>query len=338
MQPRRHFLPVTPPGHQNPIIQTSQPLPQTLGSYFSPLIWQWVIQYATRYRYWMRSATFAYGTLLCLLLSCIALVAIASLSPDMQTALTARLTQWSPIKVDAFNALVTQMAAEWQLSHRFWLLFLSASSAGALWLKLVGAIQQTLRITGQRDGWVAISLSQRLNTLLLAGIGAMLLGLSYGIVFVALPEGVQTAVAEATVWNFGKRLILEGLRWSLAFSTIALLFGLLYRASLRFPARSQPLLPGAIMATGLWIVLSIALKVHVSALPNHHWLYGVLSTTVIVLAGLYISLVGLLMGGCFNLLLSYYLPQPKARSQFLGTPPAPSFDSFTIERRTNRRP
>ncbi|MGF1520940.1 MAG: YhjD/YihY/BrkB family envelope integrity protein [Leptolyngbyaceae cyanobacterium] len=327
-----------PSGYQNPLAQTAQPFPSALGSCFSPLVWRWVVQYATRYRYWMRSATIAYGMLLCFLVGCVALVAIASLSPEVQTALIARLVQWSPIQVDALNALITEMAADWQLAHRFWLLLLSAAAALGLWLKLVGAIQQILRITGQRDGWVAISLRQRLNTILLAGIGAGLLGLAYGIVFITLPEGIETAIAEATVWNLGKRLILEGLRWSLACSTIALLFGLLYRASLRFPARSQPLLPGAIMATGLWAVLSVVLKTHVGTLANHHWLYGFLSTSILVLVGLYVSLVGLLMAGCFNLLLSYYLPQPKARSQFLGTPPPPSFDSFTIERRTNRRP
>ena len=308
-----------------------------MGYYFNPLLWQWGVQYATRYRYWMRSAAIAYGMLLCLLLSGVALLASASLSLDVQTALIEGLVKWSPMGGDTLNAAVDQMAVDWQLSHRFWLLLLSAGCACGLWLKLVGTIQQTLRITGQRDGWVAISLRQRLSTVLLASIGAVLLGLAYGIVFVALPVGVEAAIADPTVWNLGKNLILQGLRWSLAFSTMALLLGLLYRMSLQFPAQSQPLLPGAMIATGCWTVLSIALKVHVSTLPNHHWLYGILSTVALVLVSLYVSMVGLLMGGCFNLLLSYYLPQPKPRSRFLGAPPPPSFDSFTIERRTNRR-
>ncbi|MEO0987136.1 MAG: hypothetical protein AAFY20_16515, partial [Cyanobacteria bacterium J06639_14] len=111
---------------------------------------------------------------------------------------------------------------------------------------------------------------------------------------------------------------------------------LFYRASLKFSARTQPLLPGTILASVLWIILSILLKLQISALPNHHWLYGILSTTTLLLLGLYFNTMGLLTGGCFNLLLGYYLPKPRSRS--VGTPPPPSFESFTIQRRSDRRP
>ena len=334
----RRFKVVTPPtGYQTPPNPAQHSFQQIVGSYFSSSVWKWVGQYSIQHHYWMRAAAIAYGIAFCILLSFLALLAGASLSADVKTAIIATLTQWDLINPEVIGNLITQTATEWKASHR-WVLLVTTSVIGmSLWLKIVGMAQQILRITSTRDAFATISIRQRLSTTLLALVSALLLLLAHGFVFVTLPNGFSEAIADATVWNTGKRLIIQGLRWSLAFSTVSLMFGLFYRASLQFSARTQPLLPGALMATILWSALSILFKTHLSTVSNHHWLYGAFSTITLLMLGLYLNAMGLLVGGCFNTVLSHYLPKLRSRTQYLGTPPPPpSFESFTIQRRIDR--
>ena len=335
----RHFKVVTPPpGYQASSTRTQSFFQQMIGSYFSLSVWKRVSQYSIQHQYWMRGAAIAYGTAGCLLLSFFALLAGASLSPPVETALLAALARWDLINTESIGNLITQTTAGWEASHRWALLVASTILVSSLWLKLVGTAQRILSRIGAREALSPISIRQRLTTALLALVSALLLLLAYSFVFASLPSGISEAIAETNVWNVGKRLIIQGLRWSLAFSTVSLMVGLFYRASLNFSVREQPpLLPGTVMATALWTVVSVLLKMHLNAISNHHWLYGVCSTLALLMLGIYLNAIGLLIGGCFNTLLSYYLPQARSQPHYWGTPsPPPSFESFTIQRRKDQ--
>ena len=336
-QRRRFTLMSRPFDYQTPSAAPQRPLKRTFGSYFNRMLWRSLMQYATQHHYWMRAVAIAYGLLFFLLLSGLALLAAASLSPEFQDLVMAGFNQWSPRSLETVSRLITQTATEWQPSHRWLLLSISSGLALGIWLKIVGSAQQMLQPPNPREPAPAISIRQRLSTVLLALVSALLTMLAYGLVFIALPTGIEGAIADAPIWNTGRHLMAQALRWSLALSTMSLMFGVFYRGSLRFAANSQPILPGTMLATLMWAALSVLLKVHVSSWPNHHWLYSVISTVTLLLLTLYCSTCGLLLGGRFSLLMNVHFPDLRSRSQTVAIPPPPSFESFTIHRGSDKR-
>jgi uncharacterized BrkB/YihY/UPF0761 family membrane protein len=168
---------------------------------------------------------------------------------------------------------------------------------------------------------------------LLTGVVAVLLGLAYGFALVTLPPTAEGAIAPPTLVNRGQALLLQGLRWSLALSTMALLCGLLYRFSQKTGA-PLPILPGTVVATIIWALPTGLLRHHIQALPTYPWLLALVSTALLVHLSFFGGLMGLLLGGRFNTLLQHYYPTGRSRSGRSPAPvPPPSFESFTIQRR-----
>lgn len=285
----------------------------------------------------MQAAALAHGVSFCLLLGFFALLAAASLSSQLKTVILLGLTQWNPASTERINNLITQTAIAWQPLHYWLLLAFSGVLALGLWLKVVGVAQRIIQTAGQSASYSPISIQQRLGTLLLALTSGLLLILAYGLVFAALPDRTDTAIAPATIWIVGQRFFIQGLRWSLALSTVSLMVGLFYRFSFKATAHPQPILPGTVLTTLFWSLPSVLLKVQVSAWQNHHWLYSLFSTITIILIALYLNTIGLLLGGQFNVLVGHHFSGVRSRSQHrVSPPPPPSFDSFTIQRRSDK--
>ncbi|MDB9529490.1 YhjD/YihY/BrkB family envelope integrity protein [Oscillatoria sp. CS-180] len=306
-----------------------------IGNYFSFYLWRAVMQQAARHRYWMRGAAIAYGMACCLFLSFFVVLAMASLGSSAETFLLKVITQWLPASPETIRNLVSQTASKWTTSHRWWLLVISGGLGIGLWLKVIGSLQQVIRSDGDLASHLVPSFRQRTLTVLVAVIVAGLLLLAIGFISMTLPEGIKSAIAAPTAMNWVKRLLVHALRWSLALSTIALMFGLLYRASQKPSAAPVPVLPGTLFTTALWLMACIGLKIHIGSLADQHWLYGLFSTVLFCLVGLYCCVTGLLLGGQYNKLIQRYFPQLRSR-QVNIPPPPPAFESFTIERRHPR--
>lgn len=324
----QYLLPPTPAP-----VQTGSPW--ALGNYFSFYLWHGLMQQAARHRYWMKGAAIAYGVACCLFLSFFVLLAAASLGTAVEGLLLKIMTQWLPVSTETIRSLVAQTAADWQASHKWWLLVISGGIGLGLWLKVIGSLQQVIRSDGDLASHLVPSLRQRTITVLVALSSAGLLLVACGFLSIALPTAMGDAIATPTVMNWFKRLLVNALRWSLALSTIALTFGLLYRASQKPSAQAVPILPGTLFATAFWIATCIVLRVHIGSLANQHWLYSLFSTVILCLFGLYLCILGLLLGGQYNKLIQQYYPQMRSR-QVNIPPPPPAFDSFTIERRHHR--
>lgn len=335
--PYRQPLPPEPaqPYHQLPPATTATPqLTRTFSSYFSLEIWHTLWQQAARHRYWIKGAAIAYGISCALLLGFLALVAAATLKPAVQTSLLTGLTVWLPQWAETLTTLTDQIQSEWPLSHR-WLLLISSGSLGlSIWLKVTGLTQQIIRSDGDLASHLVPTMRQRLITVLVAIASAGLTLLAIGFVLVTLPHSGAGAIAK-TPLEFGQQFFMQTLRWCLALSTIALVFGLLNRSSQKSSARAMPILPGTIFATLLWLMTSIVFKVHLASLAEQHWLWQVCSTLSIGLLGLYICTLGLLLGGQYNKLIHRYLPRSRSR-QPNAQPSPPSFESFTIQKRPYR--
>jgi len=324
-QPQSQFLlpPASPPA-----------VKRTAGSYFHYALWKTLMQQAARHRYWLKGGAIAYGITGCLLISSFMGVAAASLWPAIAQVLIDSLQRWLPDLTAPISAVVTQMRTDWRLDHRWWLFLGSTTLSLALWLKVVGLTQQIIRSDGDLASHLIPTLRQRLITALVAVITAALTLLATGVVLLTLPAGLQSGAA-VSILGLLRYLLAQGLRWSLAASTIALCYGLLYRSSQKSSARTLPVLPGTVFATLLWLLVSIFLKRHLNTLANHHWLFSTGSTLTLGLLGLYGCTLGLLLGGQYNKLVNRYFPTVRSRSVHPPQPP-PSFDSFTIQKRRYR--
>ncbi|MGP0000186.1 MAG: YihY/virulence factor BrkB family protein [Acetobacteraceae bacterium] len=137
----------------------------------------------------------------------------------------------------------------------------------------------------------------KLNLLALGLTIALVLG---GLVVIALvavlPAAVQLiGLRDATRW------LLLGLEWPLL--AVVVMFGLaaIYRYA---PAREKPqwrwVSPGAIAATSLWIIGSIAFTVYVANFNSYDKTYGSLGGVVILLTWLYLSAFVVLLGAAIN--------------------------------------
>jgi membrane protein len=137
----------------------------------------------------------------------------------------------------------------------------------------------------------------KLNLLALGLTVALVLG---GLVVIALvavlPAAVQLiGLRDATRW------LLLGLEWPLL--VVVVMFGLaaIYRYA---PAREKPqwrwVSPGAIAATSLWIIGSIAFTVYVANFNSYDKTYGSLGGVVILLTWLYLSALVVLLGAAIN--------------------------------------
>ena len=237
-----------------------------------------------------------YAVLLALFPGLAALVAIYGLVLDPSqverqvSALSAVLPEESKqLLIDELHKLISASSGTLGLSAAFGLVL-------ALWSASRGmsGLITSLNIAyeeKERRGFF------KLNLLALGLTVALVLG---GLVVIALvavlPAAVQLiGLHDATRW------LLLGLEWPLL--VVVVMFGLaaIYRYA---PAREKPqwrwVSPGAIAATSLWIIGSIAFTIYVANFNSYDKTYGSLGGVVILLTWLYLSAFVVLLGAAIN--------------------------------------
>lgn len=131
-------------------------------------------------------------------------------------------------------------------------------------------------------------------------IGLTLLGLIGGTVIIAL-VGVLPAAIQIIGLGSSTKWLLLLLEWPLLLVVVLTGLAALYRyAPNRDAARWQWVSPGAIVATVLWLLGSIAFTVYVSHFNSYDKTYGSLGGVVILLTWLYLSSFVALFGAVIN--------------------------------------
>ncbi|MGD9512345.1 MAG: YihY/virulence factor BrkB family protein [Geminicoccaceae bacterium] len=127
----------------------------------------------------------------------------------------------------------------------------------------------------------------------LAGVVVMALGLG---VIVVLPA-VYTYLPLGTL---GGR-VTPFLSWAMLFGLLGVGLAILYRFG---PNRSRPpwrrVMPGTLLAVGLWGLGSLAFSTYVSRFASYNEVYGVLGGAIILLLWLYLSALAILLGAELN--------------------------------------
>jgi len=187
---------------------------------------------------------------------------------------------------------------------------LTVGVLGAIWgsssavTAIVTAVNRAYDLPETRPWWrirlIAISL-----TVLLA-LGAVL-----ATAFIMAGPGVLQRLGiagDSNSWN----LLWNLARWPVAFVLIAFAVGVVYHYA---PDADQDwvwVTPGAVVATALWLLSSMALKIYVTLFADYEASYGAVGGIVVLLLWLYTSGLGILIGAELNAEIEHAMPHGRA--------------------------
>ena len=177
--------------------------------------------------------------------------------------------------------------------------WLSFGMLGTLWVASTGfdamieALDIAYDVKDDRSFWktrlLAIALAAINSGLLVGGLAVMLVGPRFGD-WLAAEMGVPAVFA--AVWPV--------LRWTIAISFTVLAVELLYFLGPNVKQRFGATLPGAILAVGVWNILSLLLGVYFRHFANFSRTYGTLSGVIAFMTWIYWTSFVLLAGAELN--------------------------------------
>jgi membrane protein len=99
------------------------------------------------------------------------------------------------------------------------------------------------------------------------------------------------------IFGDGSRTLVDLLRWPILAAVMVLSIGMLYRLSVGQEGRwLRVVTPGALVAAGLWLVVSIAFAFYTANFASYAKTYGTLATIVVLLLWLWLSALVVLIG------------------------------------------
>lgn len=137
----------------------------------------------------------------------------------------------------------------------------------------------------------------QLNAVALGLTLALLVFLIVALVLIAAVPAVLRIAPLPESADWGVRL----LRWPLLFAFVATALAVLYRyAPSRDESQWKWASPGALVATALWLLGSIAFSIYVSNFGGYNKTYGTLAAVVVLLLWFYITSYSVLIGAEIN--------------------------------------
>ncbi len=124
------------------------------------------------------------------------------------------------------------------------------------------------------------------------------------VVFVVVMLGTVVVIPATTaLLNVGEPLasLVSLLRWPVLLAAVLVALAALYHfAPSRSAARWSWVSWGAVLATGLWLLVSVGFSIYVENFGNYNKVYGSLGALVVLLMWFYISAYALLLGAELN--------------------------------------
>ena len=170
--------------------------------------------------------------------------------------------------------------------------------AGALWsssaamVSVTSALNRAYDITEGRPWWkvrlTAIGLTLGVALLVVAGSSAIMLGPA------SARWLAQAGFGPAAEWAW------RILQWPLSFAVVATAIGLVYYFA---PDAEQDwvwITPGAVVATVLWLVASLAFRVYITNFTDYTGSYGAVGAVIVLMLWFYLSSLAVLVGAELN--------------------------------------
>ena len=190
---------------------------------------------------------------------------------------------------------------------------LTLGAAGALWsssaarVSITSAMTRAYDITEARPWWKV-----RLISIALTIGVAVFVVLAWGLVLMGpvsarwLAEAGGGPVAEWT-WRV--------LQWPLAFALVSIAIGLVYGFAPDAEQDWRWITPGAVVATALWLMASLAFRFYISNFTDYTASYGAVGGVIVLMLWFYVSSLAVMAGAELNAEIEHASPHGKAPGQ-----------------------
>ena len=235
------------------------------------------------------------------------IISIASFFPieNLVGEVVAVLGRFAP--PDALKILTDQITEISQSGHggvlTFAFLLTIWSSSGAM-VSIITTLNTAYDITEGRPLWkvrlIAMALTLGVAFFILVSIALVLVGPTLG-------EQLATTLSVGAAFKWAWWI----LQWPVVFALVATGIGLVYYFA---PDAEQEWLwitPGSIVATILWVVVSIGLKMYITYVGNFNETYGTLGGIIVLLMWFYLSGLAILTGAELNAEIEHASPYGK---------------------------
>ncbi len=181
------------------------------------------------------------------------------------------------------------------------------SSSGAM-VSIISTLNAAYDITEARPMWkvrlTAIGLTIGMALFIVVSIALVLVGPS-----------VVTHFANVLHLGAVFKWVLWVLQWPVVFALVATGIGLVYYFA---PDAVQDwvwITPGSIVATLLWVIASVGLKLYIQFFGNYNETYGTLGGFIVLLTWFYVSGLAILIGAELNAEIEHASPYGKATGE-----------------------
>jgi membrane protein len=254
------------------------------------------------------AAQLSYYFFLALFPALLFMVAVASFFPiaNLMDDITAALARVAP-----YEALELIKGQLFKISQDKNGGLLTIGMLGTIWstssgvTAIIDTLNQAYDIQEGRPWWKVRLLSIGLTIAL-----AIFILLSFGLVLVGPTLAGKVAVwmhlGPVFTWTW---LVLQ---WPVVFALVALAIALVYYFA---PDAKQDFVwitPGSVVATVLWVIISLAFKFYVSNFGSYNATYGTIGGIIILLTWFYVSSLAVLVGAELNAEIEHASPYGKA--------------------------
>jgi len=252
------------------------------------------------------AAQLAYFFLLGLVPALVFFVALASLfPPSLLEQMVTALAAFAPAEIVTIvrDQLATIAGGSQTGLLTFGLLMALWSSSAAV-VSVVDALNRAYDIEESRPWWrvrlLAIGLTLALAAFIIVAFGLVLVG-------PRLAEIVATRVGLGAAVEWTWKIV----QWPVVFALVALALALLNYFA---PDAEQDwtwVTPGAVLATALWLLASLAFKFYLSHFADYNATYGSLGGAIVLMLWFYVSGLSVLAGAEMNAEIEHASPYGK---------------------------
>src|SRR5687768_155937 len=187
-------------------------------------------------------------------------------------------------------------------------LLMALWSSSAAMVSITSSLNRAYDIDEARPWWkvrlTAISLTLGVAVFVVVAFGLVMIGPS-------LADRVAAVVGFGPVFAMAWKV----LQWPLVFVMIAIGIGLIYYFAPDADQDWEWITPGAVLATILWMIASLAFKVYVANFGNYNESYGSLGGVIVLMLWFYISALAVLVGAEMNAEIEHASPHGKAAGE-----------------------
>ncbi|WP_246188273.1 YihY/virulence factor BrkB family protein [Metabacillus lacus] len=127
-------------------------------------------------------------------------------------------------------------------------------------------------------------------------VGAMIVALVLPIFGEVILRGIETVIPVSEL----NRILLNASRWIISIFSMSLALAILYRLAPNTDLKWKDVWVGAVTATVLWQIASLAFSFYVSEFGNYQATYGSIGAIIVLMLWLYITGLIILIGGEIN--------------------------------------